>query len=152
MKRRMRGWCGLTFAFLLGGGLSPLGAQEEALPTLRDASQPLAEVMVLGVFHFHNKKTIGENLRFLNEPANVLRAHEPYTVQASLGAGDGYVGARTVADWYERNLRIFANLAAITEPGDHVVLIIGAGHSPVLRHLVETHPGMKLVEAGDYLP
>lgn len=98
------------------------------------------------------EETIAANLRFLNLPENVLRTHEPYAVQATVGAGDGYIGARAVGDWYERNLRIFANLAAITESGDRVLIIVGAGHTPILRHLVRTHPSMQLVEAVDYLP
>lgn len=98
------------------------------------------------------EESIAANLRFLNRPENVLRTHEPYAVQATIGAGDGYVGARTVADWYERNLRIFANLAGITESGDRVLFIVGAGHTPILRHLVRTHPSMRLVEAIEYLP
>lgn len=98
------------------------------------------------------EQTIAANLRFLNRPENVLRTHEPYAVQATVGAGDGYAGARAVGDWYERNLRIFANLDAITVPGDRVLFIVGAGHTPILRHLVRTHPSMELVEAIDYLP
>ncbi len=97
------------------------------------------------------EETIGENLIFMNEPANVIRTHEPYAVQAAVGAGDGYIGARVVADWYERNLHIFANLVRIAEPGDRILFIVGAGHTPILRHLVETHPSMTLVEAVDYL-
>ncbi|HSM16411.1 MAG TPA: DUF5694 domain-containing protein, partial [Gemmatimonadales bacterium] len=97
------------------------------------------------------EETIGTNLRFMNEPANVLRTHEPYAGQATVGAADGYVGARVTAEWYDRNLRIFANLASIAAPGDRALLIIGAGHTPVLRHLVETHPDMELVEAVEYL-
>jgi hypothetical protein len=69
-----------------------------------------------------------------------------------VGAGDGYIGARVVADWYERNLHIFANLAAVAQPGERVLLIIGGGHAPILRDLVRVHPDMRLVEALDYLP
>lgn len=98
------------------------------------------------------EETIGANLRFMNRPDVLRRTHEPYAVQATVGAADDHVGARVVSVWYERNLRIFANLAAVTRPGDRVLLVIGAGHVPILRHLVETHPGMELVEAGDHLP
>lgn len=98
------------------------------------------------------EESIAENLRFMNEPENILRAHEPYAVQATVGAGDGYPGARVVGDWYERNLRIFANLAALTTPGDRVLFVVGMGHSPILRHLVRTHPSMQLVEAIEFLP
>lgn len=59
-----------------------------------------------------------------------------------------YIGGMALVAW---NLRIFANLAEVTAPGDRVLLIIGAGHTPILRHLVQTHPAMELVEAVDYL-
>lgn len=95
--------------------------------------------------------TVLENLRFMNEPDNVIRTHEPYAVQATVGAGDGYVGAGVVADWYERNLVIFANLARVARRGERVLFIVGAGHTPILRELVRAHPDMALVEAVDYL-
>lgn len=98
------------------------------------------------------EESIAANLRFMNDPENIIRAHEPYAVQATVGAGDGYAGARAVGDWYERNLRIFANLAAITTPDDRVLFVVGMGHTPILRHLMETHPSMQLVEAIEYLP
>lgn len=97
------------------------------------------------------EESIAANLRFMNVPENIMRAHEPYAVLATVGAVDGYAGARAVGDWYDRNLRIFANLAAITTPGDRVLFVVGMGHSPILRHLVETHPSMQLVEAIGYL-
>jgi len=98
------------------------------------------------------ERPIGETLRFLNTPELVGPSHEPYVVMATVGAGDGFVGAGVVADWYERNLHIFANLAAVAQPGERVLLIIGAGHTPILRDLVRGHPDMRLVEAVDYLP
>ena len=97
------------------------------------------------------EETIGANLRFMNDPANILRAHQPYADMATVGAGDGYIGARVVSDWYARNLQIFANLAKIAQPGDRILLIIGMGHTPILRELIRSHPGMQLVEPLDYL-
>ena len=97
------------------------------------------------------EETIGANLRFLNDPANILRAHQPYVGMTTVGAGDSYVGARVVADWYSRNLHIFANVARIAEPGDRVLLIIGMGHTPILRELIRSHPAMQLVEPLGYL-
>jgi hypothetical protein len=110
----------------------------------------IAEIVSL-LDRMQQEETIGENLRFLNEPENVCRANEPYAVQAAEGAGEGYIGARVVAVWYDRNLRIFGNLARIAGPGDRILLVIGAGHAPILRHLVRSHPEMRLVEAVDYL-
>ena len=53
--------------------------------------------------------------------------------------------------WHKRNIRIFANLARIAEPGDRIIVIFGSGHSPLLRYFVESHAQMKLVEPNDYL-
>jgi len=96
-------------------------------------------------------ETIEANLIFLNDPATILRAHQPYADMATVGARDGYVGTRVVSQWYDRNLHIFANLASTAQPGDRILLIIGMGHTPILRELVRSHAGMQLVEALDYL-
>jgi hypothetical protein len=64
-----------------------------------------------------------------------------------------YAGADLVANWYKRNLRIFANLARITHFGrDRVLLIIGSGHIHILSDLALTSPFYCLVSPLDYLP
>lgn len=111
----------------------------------------IAEVVGL-LDRMQREETIGTNLRFMNDPPNILRAHQLYADMATVGAGQaGYIGARVVGQWYDRNLRIFANLAAIAQPGDRILLIIGMGHTPILRELVRSHPGMQLVEPLAYL-
>ncbi|HWK89058.1 MAG TPA: DUF5694 domain-containing protein [Longimicrobium sp.] len=96
--------------------------------------------------------TIGGILRFDNDPENIRKGHEAYMEFARVGAGDTFVGADLVAKWYERNLRIFANLRRIAEPGDRILVIYGAGHAATLREFVRSTAGMQLVEALDYLP
>ena len=98
------------------------------------------------------EESIGANLRWMNQPAILLRAQQPYMDMATVGAGDGYVGAGVVAAWYDRNLHMFANIARIGRPGDRILLIVGMGHAPILRELVRSHPGMELVEPLAYLP
>ena len=57
-----------------------------------------------------------------------------------------------ITAWYNRNLRIFANLQRITEPpGERLLVVYGAGHIPILRHCVEASPEYDLVEVADYL-
>lgn len=96
--------------------------------------------------------SIAANLRFLNEPETIHLALAPYMDMATVGTGDSYIGARVVGQWYERNLKIFANLAAIAEPGDRILLIIGQGHAPILRQLIQANVSMQLVDALPYLP
>jgi hypothetical protein len=110
----------------------------------------VAEVVQL-LDRMQREETIGANLHFMNDPATILRAHQPYADMATVGARDSYIGARVVGQWYDRNLHIFANLATIAHAGDRILLIIGMGHTPILRELVRSYPGMQLVEPLAYL-
>ncbi|HEY0136604.1 MAG TPA: DUF5694 domain-containing protein [Nannocystis sp.] len=96
-------------------------------------------------------ETINRNLRWMNEPETLALAQTNYARMASVGANDTYIGARVAAQWYQRNLHIFGNLARIATPGERVLLIVGQGHAPILRQLVRDHPDMELVEPNDYL-
>lgn len=96
--------------------------------------------------------TIGGILRAMNDPADLARSHGLYLRFAPIGAGDGFVGADLVAKWFDRNIRIFANLRRSTEPGDRVLVIFGAGHAPILRELVAADPGLALVDPLEFLP
>jgi hypothetical protein len=99
-----------------------------------------------------SEETIAYNLRFMNYRQNMAPAHAPYAEQATIGGGDTFIGAEVIAGWYERNLKIFANLAKVAQPGERVLLIIGGGHLPTIREQVIAHPTMQLVESVDYLP
>lgn len=96
--------------------------------------------------------SVGRILRLANEPDELARGHGMYMRFSQIGAGDTYVGANLVSKWYDRNIRIFANLQRIAEPGDRIVLLIGSGHAPIMRELITYDPRMLLVEAIDYLP
>ncbi len=98
------------------------------------------------------ENTIGEILRAVNEPQHLAEDHGTYMRFAGVGAGDTYVGADLVTRWYERNIKIFANLQCIAEPGDRVLVIFGSGHAPILRELIRHHPKMVLIDALEYLP
>jgi hypothetical protein len=51
--------------------------------------------------------------------------------------------------WYNRNLRIFRKLQAITDgPEDRILVIIGNGHAALLRQLLECSPAYEWVEFG----
>ena len=96
--------------------------------------------------------TISDALRYMNEPANVLEAHQFYRRILKIGAGADQPGAQLAADWYKRNFLICANLLQLAKPGDRIVVFFGAGHSYLLRQCVTETPGFRLVEANRYLP
>lgn len=88
-----------------------------------------------------------------NVEVHILRGHGRYLVDEFKVGGDGeYQGVDWVTHWYNRNLRIFANLQRITEsPEERILLVIGGGHVPVLRQCVQASPEYELVEVSAYL-
>ncbi|HSR51347.1 MAG TPA: DUF5694 domain-containing protein [Acidobacteriota bacterium] len=99
------------------------------------------------------QRSLRQSLLMLNDPERIRQAHGVYLI-GSLAVGDGqhFPGADAKTRWFNRNLRIFANLMRITErPGERIFLIIGAGHLPILTHCVESSPEYELVPAARYL-
>jgi hypothetical protein len=98
-------------------------------------------------------RTLRETLLAGNTEEALLRGHGHYLVDRfKVGAGDDYPGPDRITAWFNRNLRIFANLQRITErPDEHILLIIGGGHVPILRHCVQASPEYDLVEVRDLL-
>lgn len=97
------------------------------------------------------ENTLAEMLRLRNEPDSIAAGHGLYMVMGGVGAGDTYVGADLLANWYERNIRTFSDLRALAAPGDRILVIFGSGHAAILRELVRSDPALELVEANDYL-
>ncbi len=96
--------------------------------------------------------TIGQMLYRMNTPQAIEWADRGYLeFFLPLVSGDDYGGAEFVATWYERNLKIFSNLHRISEPGDRVFVIYGAGHIPHLRYFVTLSPHFCLEEPLPYL-
>ena len=89
----------------------------------------------------------------MNDPERLIAGHGHYLLGGiALGDDDEYPGADHVTGWwYNRNLRIFANIRRIAEPGDRILVIIGAGHVPILRHAFRASPEFRLIEVADIL-
>lgn len=99
----------------------------------------------------HRHASIGEVLRWHNQPETLDRIQAVRMRTLEVGADSTHVGVQPVASVYTRNLRIFANLTTIAEPGDRILLIFGAGHSYFFREFVRDHPHMTLVDPLEYL-
>jgi hypothetical protein len=99
------------------------------------------------------EQTLREHLLWINEEANILKGHGHYlTGGFGVGVADEYPGVDSRTRWYNRNLRIFANLERIsTLEDERILLIIGAGHLPILRHAALASPEYELVEVSDFL-
>lgn len=98
-------------------------------------------------------RTLREFLLYLNDPASINASHGAYVVGTfRLGIGADYFGPDDATEWYNRNLRIFNNVQRITAAsGERIVMIIGAGHLPVLRFLALASPEYRVAELSTYL-
>jgi len=96
--------------------------------------------------------TITELLREMNDEKNVARFHQPYLTFARVGAGTDFAGADLVADWYERNLKIYANITRLADaPNERILVIIGAGHLKTLQQFVSESSEYDLERLSKYL-
>lgn len=95
--------------------------------------------------------TLGAVLREMNTPAAQEAILRPYLAYIAPIDPMGYAGADVVANWYSRNLKIFANLVHQSGPGERLLVVFGAGHIPLLRHFVKASGEFELSEVEDYL-
>lgn len=95
--------------------------------------------------------TLQALLRDLNDDDHLRRDAAWYIEMAGVGPAGEHGGAEMLASWYRRNIRIFSNLAGISEPGDRIFVVYGAGHVPILRELVALSPRHSLADTLGFL-
>ena len=95
--------------------------------------------------------SILEMLRNINSDEWSYHNQQLYVANNEIGAGVSYAGAECLASWYERNLKIFANLQKLSRNHKRVFSLYGAGHLYILRELVKFSENMELVDHRDYL-
>ncbi len=91
--------------------------------------------------------TLRETLLHQNDPERLRVGHGHYLVGNLLnGAPGDYFGADAfVSAWYNRNIRIYSNVVRlIRSPDERILVIIGHGHAPILRHLFLSSPVVQL--------
>jgi len=98
------------------------------------------------------RQTLREHLLLLNSDEYCEVSHGQYLAWVDGSPGDYTLPDYIASWWYDRNLRIFANVKRITEsPEDRILVIIGAGHVPILRHAIACSPKHELVDLRAYL-
>lgn len=95
--------------------------------------------------------SVGKILREYNSPHSIAENHQLYLDFTAVGAGDTYIGAEVLAGWYDRNIRIFANLREIVQAEDRVLVIYGSGHLAILNELARSCADIELVNTLVYL-
>ena len=99
------------------------------------------------------ERTLSEHLLFLNSEEQLQFSHGHYVLSyLAMGDEEEYPAADHVTGWwYNRNLRIFSNIARVMEPGDRLLLLIGAGHVPIIRHAAAASPEIDLIDLASVL-
>lgn len=99
------------------------------------------------------RHTVAENLHRMNHPDAIAAAHRPYMdlLEPDPDEPALYGKSDYLTNWYKRNIRMMANVARISGPGDRVLLIVGAGHLPILRDFAIHSPAFCLADTLHYL-
>ncbi len=74
-----------------------------------------------------------------------------YDAMLPIITGEDLAGAHLNARWYARNVAIYAKLMRNAKPGDRILVVYGAGHTPWLRHFATTFEGHRYVDPVPYL-
>lgn len=74
-----------------------------------------------------------------------------YLLPNIIGAGEDYAGSKVLLDWYERNIKIFANIQKASMGCKRIFVLYGAGHLSILNTLINQYEGLKLLNVFDYL-
>ncbi len=96
--------------------------------------------------------SVRDQLLEMNADASLDSGNRIYMDLARVGRGRNYIGADVVLRWYERNLKIFANLARLIDsPMERILVVIGNGHRPLLTHFALSSGAFSLDPATTHL-
>lgn len=75
-----------------------------------------------------------------------------YFRQAEFGEPYDWAGADLVAGWFRRNMRIYSNIAQLSESADERILAIyGSGHLGWLQFAFGSNPNFRLRKLADFV-
>ena len=96
--------------------------------------------------------TITELLRDMNDERKLEEMHKPYMAMLRIGTEQDYAGVDLVRDWYERNMKIYSNIARLADnPNERILVIIGAGHAKLLQQFVTETGDFDLEQLSKYI-
>ncbi len=106
------------------------------------------------------EKSIGEHeandsilelYRYYNSEEWSRNNHSIYMKANAVQHNGKYVGTEMVAQWYERNLKIFSNIQNLAKKHQRIFIVYGAGHLQILRELINADENLNLVDVYQYL-
>lgn len=98
------------------------------------------------------KFTVPQLIAIHNAPEAMRQSQSFYVKLVAVNSGDRYEGADMLADWYRRNLYIYANIRRELKPGDRAMVLYGSGHAYFLNQVFADAGDVKLVSPLEFLP
>ena len=109
-------------------------------------------VMVKAQDQYLATHTVLETLLYMNSDEKAAEGIAFYYRQAHFGEPGDWAGADLTSDWFRRNMRIYSNIAQLTDsPDERVLVIFGAGHLGWLRHDFASDPTFRLRKLADFV-
>jgi hypothetical protein len=100
---------------------------------------------------FLQSHSVLETLEYMNADAKVAKEVAWYFALVSYGEPGDYAGPDLLAAWYQRNIRIYHNIAALVDSSNERILVLyGAGHLGWLRQDVANDGTVRLRELSDF--
>ena len=117
-----------------------------------DKTFEIAKRQVAETNEMVNTANVADIYRKTNDQRNIDETHQAYLAMARIGKSEEYPGVDLLTDWYKRNLKIFSNIARITDSSsDRILVLIGAGHAKLLQQFIEDSGQFDLERANIYL-
>ena len=114
-------------------------------------SSEIGEMVKQQDAYLHSHSVL-ETLLYMNDDKKAAQDVGFYYREALLGEPGDYAGPDLLASWYQRNIRIYCNIAkTIESPNERVLVIYGAGHLGWLQQDVANDPAMRLRKLSEFV-
>jgi Family of unknown function (DUF5694) len=116
-----------------------------------NALQADVEKVVRQQDDYLHSHTILETLQFMNSDERVKQDVASYFAYVPFGDPDDYAGPDLLAAWYQRNIRIYRNIASLIEsPNERILVIYGAGHLGWLQQDAANDSNVKVRKLAEF--
>lgn len=149
----------VQIAFRLGkllGHKKIYAVDDDTIPEMVDADEISDEVkaMLNGAYSALNNSSyfsLFDYLEYVNTSEWSDINQHTYMLLNSVGACESYTGVKYTSKWYERNLRIFANIQKLCSTSKRMFILYGAGHLKLLREFIRYTDNMRLTDISEYI-
>lgn len=91
------------------------------------------------------------SLKLLKLNTGPMSAPDFYYALSEFDEGEAQPGAELQAYWFMRNAKIWSKIMDVTQAGDRVVVVYGAGHKFWLEHMADHTDGYVRIDPAPYL-